>query len=65
VRVHRDQALRLTITDDGRGIQPGTAAGVGLTAMRERAMELGGQLIISGSQPGTRIHAVLPIPEVR
>jgi two-component system NarL family sensor kinase len=29
VRVHRDQALQLTITDDGRGIQPGTAAGSG------------------------------------
>jgi signal transduction histidine kinase len=65
VRVQRDQALQLTITDDGRGIRPGTAAGVGLTAMRERATELGGQLIITGTQPGTRIHAILPIPEVR
>ena len=65
VQVHRDQALQLTITDDGRGIAPGAAAGVGLTAMRERATELGGQLVVTGSQPGTRIHAVLPIPEVR
>lgn len=65
VRVHRDQALRLTITDDGRGIQPGTASGVGLTGMRERATELGGQLDITGSRPGTRVHAMLPIPEVR
>jgi signal transduction histidine kinase len=64
VHVQRDQALRITICDDGRGIEPGTATGVGLTGMRERATELGGQLIVSGSRPGTRIHAVLPIPEV-
>jgi signal transduction histidine kinase len=64
VELARDGALHVTVTDNGRGLDPGAPAGVGLTAMRERAAELGGQLWVSAADPGTRIRAVLPIPEV-
>jgi len=54
--------LRLSIRDDGQGIDDDVRAGVGLTAMRERAAELGGTFTIT-SQPGagTQITAVLPL----
>jgi signal transduction histidine kinase len=59
--------LRLTITDDGRGIgagEPGT--GVGLTAMAERAAELGGTcVVVAGAEGGTSVVAELPLREVR
>ena len=34
----------LTVTDDGRGIQPGSDAGSGIRGMRERALLVGGEL---------------------
>jgi signal transduction histidine kinase len=53
--------LMLEIRDDGRGFPPDTHRGVGLTSMRERAAELGGDLRIeSGLDRGTVIHAELP-----
>jgi signal transduction histidine kinase len=52
----------LEITDDGRGLPPERHAGIGLTSMRERAEELGGECgietIIGG---GTRVRASLPL----
>jgi len=57
------QALCLEITDDGDGLPAGSHAGVGLTAMRERAVELGGECRIdSGPARGTRVWARLPLP---
>ncbi len=53
--------LRIEITDDGRGMAAGAAAGVGLVAMRERAAELGGRCTVSaGPGGGTRVRAVIP-----
>ena len=56
------------IRDDGAGIsekiknfQPGSI-GVGLSGMRQRVKELGGELIIHDANPGTIVEAVLPIP---
>jgi PAS domain S-box-containing protein len=44
------------IEDDGRGLAPGTAAGMGLTGMRERAAFLGGELEVEGLPgSGTRV----------
>ncbi len=62
VRLRRGSALELEITDDGAGLQPGQPPGVGLVAMRERAAELGGTLVID-SQPGrgTSLAARLPL----
>ncbi len=41
VRISLDGVLELEITDVGIGLPPDRPAGVGLTSMRERAVELG------------------------
>ena len=60
----------LTIVDNGRGIphelltrfqSDGTDTGVGLSGIRERVSELGGQLRIHSSTAGTTIAAVIPL----
>jgi signal transduction histidine kinase len=54
--------LDIEVTDDGVGITPGTPAGVGLTTMRERAVELGGTWRIGRSGAGwTQLVVHLPI----
>jgi signal transduction histidine kinase len=53
--------LKLTIADNGRGLEANGRYGVGLHSMRERAEELGGRLSIeSGEKGGTRVTAVIP-----
>jgi signal transduction histidine kinase len=59
--------LRLTVTDDGRGLpDPATrGTGVGLAAMTERAVELGGTcVVLRGAEGGTSVVAELPLREV-
>jgi len=62
-----DGCLRLTVTDDGRGV-PGPSergTGVGLTAMAERAEELGGTCaVLSGAEGGASVVAELPLRRV-
>lgn len=64
VRVALDRAagaLHLGIRDDGNGISPGRARGVGLSSMRERAGELGGSCVVeSPATGGTFVRATLP-----
>ncbi|GHO84793.1 histidine kinase [Dictyobacter formicarum] len=63
----KQQHIYLTIQDDGTGYQAGLKkAGTGILGMRERATSLGGTLnIISHSQQGTTVQAVLPWPAPR
>ena len=65
-RIHLwlDDALHLSITDDGIGLPEKHRSGVGLLSMRERAEELGGSCSIAstGSQ-GTCVSALLPFPK--
>lgn len=56
-----DSALRVRITDDGHGFDAGTRAGVGITAMRERAAEVGGVVDIQQGPQGTVVCATIPI----
>ncbi|MGA8538794.1 MAG: CHASE3 domain-containing protein [Terriglobales bacterium] len=65
--------VALTVRDYGKGIEPvllenfranGTNSGVGLAGMRERIRELGGQLTIQPSAPGTLISVSLPLPKM-
>jgi signal transduction histidine kinase len=49
------------VRDDGRGIS-GSARGRGLTNMRSRAAQLGGELAIESSGTGTRVVLWLPAP---
>jgi hypothetical protein len=55
-------ALELTVSDDGRGFEPGAGKdGAGLTNMRERVESVGGELSVSSAPgAGTRIRVVLP-----
>lgn len=63
VRLDVDEdALRLEVRDDGRGVPAGTAEGVGSGSMRERALELGGALRRRDAPGGgTIVTAELPL----
>jgi signal transduction histidine kinase len=62
VRISLDDTLELEISDDGIGLTPDHPAGVGLTSMRERAVELGGTCeILPTPTGGTRVLARLPL----
>jgi signal transduction histidine kinase len=62
VAVSADGALQVEVVDDGRGLAPTDGFGVGLTAMEERAAEVGGRCTVTEGQPcGTRVVAVLPL----
>ncbi len=54
--------LRLFVTDNGRGLPANRPIGVGLTSMRERAAELGGNCTVElAENGGTVVSALLPI----
>lgn len=59
---HQHGVLTLTITDNGRGLQPhhNGMHGLGLTGMRERVASLRGHLHFEDAQPGLRIHLQIP-----
>jgi signal transduction histidine kinase len=57
-----DAALILTIRDNGTGLPPDCHAGVGVSAMRERAAELGGSCVIENvAGAGAQVFARLPL----
>jgi signal transduction histidine kinase len=58
-----DDALELTVTDNGRGFDPATAATIGhqgLVNMRERAEGIGATMTIDSDSAGTTVRVVLP-----
>jgi signal transduction histidine kinase len=62
VHVRNKAGLELEISDDGRGLAIDQRAGVGITSMRERALELGGTFKIEAREGGgTRVIARLPL----
>lgn len=57
-----NETLTLEVQDNGVGLPPAYQSGVGLTAMRERAAELGGSCTVdSSSTTGTHVLVRLPI----
>ena len=66
---HGESGVAITITDDGRGLEPTVAArpGLGIAGMRERALLLGAVLLIQSlGETGTTISVVVPngvVPE--
>ncbi|WGY01029.1 histidine kinase [Nocardioides sp. QY071] len=75
LRRRADGDIVFSVADDGIGMAPGAADGIGLRSMRERAQELGGVLRLTsgpgtgsgtgseaGSGAGTRIELRLPAP---
>ena len=62
VRLQLDHCLAVEVCDDGVGLADGWRAGVGIASIRERVVELGGDLMIAPAVPhGTRIAARLPV----
>jgi signal transduction histidine kinase len=64
----------LSVRDYGKGLRPeqveqfrltGRGAGVGLSGMRERARELGGNLEIHSDETGTTVTVTIPLGESR
>jgi two-component system NarL family sensor kinase len=55
------RGLDIEVADDGCGLPGNPAHGLGLTSMRLRAEELGGELRISTSAAGTTVRARIPI----
>ena len=52
-------ALELVVEDDGRG-RAGAVDGIGTASMRERAVEIGGDVHIGACGPGTRVRVRVP-----
>jgi signal transduction histidine kinase len=60
--LEEDAEVRLTVEDDGLGLQEDSRNGVGLHSMRERADELGGIFkIVLKPDGGTQISVLFPI----
>jgi signal transduction histidine kinase len=56
-----EDAVELSVRDDGCGLKPDRTPGVGLRSMRERAAEVGGALLVrSPPEGGTVVSATLP-----
>ena len=58
------EAVRLTIADDGKGMEPDKAKGFGLTTMTERVRSVGGTCVIEGvPSKGTTVRVEIPIKQ--
>ncbi len=59
---YEQNTLDLTVSDDGIGIEPARARGVGLLGIEERVRELHGSFHVgaNGSR-GTKLHVTLPV----
>jgi signal transduction histidine kinase len=58
--------LQVDVVDNGRGVAPDAAPGVGLESIRARADELGGSVEVAPEpEGGTRVTARLPLQRVR
>lgn len=54
--------LSVGVKDDGAGLPPELRMGRGIHNMRARARDIGGQLTVNTSPPGTLVALTLPIP---
>jgi two-component system sensor histidine kinase UhpB len=53
-------SVRVHVRDNGGGLKPGHALGLGLTGMRERIAALGGSLAVTSSEIGVTVEALVP-----
>jgi two-component system, NarL family, sensor kinase len=62
VRIRAGDTLEIEVEDDGRGLDPAGASGVGMASIRERSEELGGDAAFEPRLPtGVVVRARLPI----
>ncbi|MEU8661687.1 sensor histidine kinase, partial [Actinoplanes philippinensis] len=62
ITITADDALHISVSDDGLGIRhEGPHHGVGLASMRRRAEVLGGGLAVHSTMSGTTVTATLPL----
>ncbi|MGC2720122.1 MAG: sensor histidine kinase [Candidatus Acidiferrales bacterium] len=64
--VVKDGVAKLVVADDGQGFDtagyPGPVSpGVGITSMRERLRELGGEINVASGAAGTKVTATVPV----
>jgi PAS domain S-box-containing protein len=66
VLTQREGATVITVRDDGKGIgkriaelQP-DSVGIGISGMKQRAQEFGGELRLTNTHPGTLVELVIP-----
>ena len=55
-----DDAVRLSVRDDGDGFDPDHATGFGLRGMRSRAEQVGGTLSVRSGPSGTELTLEVP-----
>jgi signal transduction histidine kinase len=64
----RDSTVVLSVRDDGKGVSDDTVGlrpgslGVGISGMKQRVKELGGELQLRHGDPGTIVEVTIPIP---
>jgi signal transduction histidine kinase len=64
----REAEIMLRVRDDGKGVSDDTvglrpgSVGVGISGMKQRVKELGGDLFVRHGDPGTIVEVVIPIP---
>jgi signal transduction histidine kinase len=56
-----EDALELSVRDNGQGMDPDRTPGVGLRSMQERAEEVGGTLSVRSTTGGTVVFSRLPL----
>jgi PAS domain S-box-containing protein len=66
--IGQSEQIIVRVRDYGKGISPKIARmessarlGVGITGMRERVRQLGGELSINRAEPGTQVEAIIPL----
>lgn len=65
VRFEPGATLEIIVEDDGCGIDRSAPSGVGVASMRERAQELGGDVVFERRAPnGAIVRAILPLAGV-
>lgn len=53
--------VAVAVTDDGRGFDPEMAPGHGITGMRQRVEQVGGELSITSDSRGSAVVATVPV----
>ena len=50
----------MRVCDNGQGLKPDHALGLGLIGMRERILALGGTLTVASGEGGVTVEALVP-----